>query len=111
MQPEGELPVIWPGVEEVQITHVNTFINQAVTKQALKTDGVQVDELVLTMGFVMMPVVVGQPAEIPVLTRALNAVAVRDIVRVSMTRHNFEVFVESLNSMRDEIARVEGSGQ
>jgi hypothetical protein len=81
--PEGQnfqVSVIWPDVSELSVYRANQFIVQVTTGP----DG-NVDDVVLTIGYVAPPVILGTPEEQRASAMALGAVDVKALTRVSIS--------------------------
>ena len=101
--------MVWPGIEHVPISHVNVGLSTLVPAPTRVPEGTgTVDEVVLSLGYVTPPVILGSPEEQATLAQALSAVAVQNISRFSMTRAAFLGLVSVLQESVDNIHRAEG---
>lgn len=89
-----EVPLVWPGADELVPQATNQFLAQLVTLR----DGTP-NELILIAGHVAQPVTLGSPQEQAAMTRALGAVAVKPVVKLSMT-------IERARELRDLLDRM-----
>lgn len=75
-----EVSVVWPGVDEVPVQPANQFLGQI-----LRLNTGAPDEFLLVVGHISPPVVLGSPEEQQAMARALGAVGVKTLARVTMT--------------------------
>jgi hypothetical protein len=85
-EPTGEPPavqfsLIWPGVDELEVRAINQHLVQ-IGQDA----GGFPEELIVTLGHLTPPVLLGTPDEQRATLSALGVVAVHPVVRVSLTR-------------------------
>jgi hypothetical protein len=92
---EIELRVLWRGVEDSPILYANQFV--------LQTDQ---DEVILTLGQLVQPILIGDQEERLAQARELSHVSVKIIGRFSMTRERAGDF---LNALRDHLAKYDAA--
>jgi hypothetical protein len=83
--PKIQFSVIWPDVEDLTVYACNQFLVQI----SAGSDG-RPEDLILTLGFIAPPVILGTPEEQQASAMALQAVSVKGVSRVSMSRGNAE---------------------
>jgi len=83
--------LVWAGVDELPV-HAS---NQALVQLNPGADG-RPESIVLTLGFVAPPVVLGTPAEQHLAMKALGGIAVRPLVRTAMSISRAKELVEVL---------------
>jgi hypothetical protein len=87
-QPERiELPIVWVGVEDAQILFVNQFLGQ-----------IEQQEIVLTLGQITPPVLLGSPEQLTQQVERLSFVPVRTVARFGMTRARLEELIGVLQT-------------
>ena len=74
-EPNREVPLIWVGLDELPVLMTNQFICQFVGRE----------EFVLSLGQAVGPPMLGSEADVQRQLRELTHVAVKPIVRVSLT--------------------------
>ena len=84
--------LVWPSVEDLPVY----ASNQVIVQLNLGPDG-RPDSIVLTLGFVAPPVVLGTPAEQQLAMQALGGVAVRPLSRTSMPISRAKELVDVLS--------------
>jgi hypothetical protein len=89
-----QISMIWPDVADLPVYRANQFIVQLSTGP----DGTMVDDLVLTIGYVAPPVILGTPDEQRASFMALGAVNVQALTRVSMSPAYAQQLVELLQT-------------
>jgi hypothetical protein len=103
--------VVWPGIEETPVCHVNQMLAQVALAQPVDPEGIRVDEILLSFGYITPPVTLGTPEEQAAMAQALSAVVVRSITRLSMTKHAFLTVLDVLNGIATQIENAEGGSR
>jgi hypothetical protein len=99
-QPERiEVPLVWVGVEDVQILFANQFLGQ-----------VQQQEIVLSFGQVTPPVLLGSPEQLAQQVRRLGFIPVKTVARFSMTRARLEELIGVLQATVRNFDAQNGGG-
>jgi hypothetical protein len=86
-----QIGVIWPDIEEQPVLAANQF----VTQLSPGPDG-RPEELVLIVGNVTPPLVLGQPDEVHAMLSAVGAVSAKAHGRFSLTRGRLDELVSVL---------------
>lgn len=95
------IPLIWPDIEELPVYRANQFISQ----NGQGPDG-KPEEIVLSLGYIAPPVILGTPEEQQATARALGAVSVKALARVSISRGHVAQLVELLRAQLELFDRA-----
>ena len=79
------LPLVWMGVDDADITFVNSIAVQS-----------QNDEIIILLGQQAPPLIMGAPAEVVKAARSLTHVPVKVAMRIGTTRQRLAEFAEVL---------------
>ncbi|WP_395659142.1 hypothetical protein [Nocardioides sp.] len=89
-----QVGVIWPDVEDVPVLAANQFVTQ------LDAGSAGVEQIVLILGNVTPPLVLGPPEEVQAMLAAVGAVSVKALGRYALTRGRLEELIELLLQAR-----------
>jgi hypothetical protein len=94
---EFGLPLAWIGLDDQPIILANQFISQVG----------QQEEIVISIGHVAPPVLIGTPQEQFEQAKRIPFVAVRPVARISMSRVGLEEFIKNLQQTAANYDRIE----
>jgi hypothetical protein len=99
-QPERiELPLVWVGIEDVPILLANQYLGQ-----------VQQQEIILTLGQVTPPVLLGSPEQLAQQVERLSFVPVKTVARFGLTRTRLEELIGVLQATARQFDAQNGDG-
>ncbi|MCW2756340.1 MAG: hypothetical protein JWO46_86 [Nocardioidaceae bacterium] len=90
-EPQQQIPLIWPNVQDVSVLRANQFLGQI----AAGIEG-QPEEFLLSIGYAAPPVLLGTPEEQQLSMQAVGAISVKTEVRVSMSRGHLAALTQLL---------------
>lgn len=90
------LSVIWPGVDELPVLRANMSLIQIGTDNAGHAE-----DILLTIGHLSPPVLLGTAEEQEMSARALGAVSARPLIRVSLSRERLQELINGLVQAAD----------
>jgi hypothetical protein len=94
-----ELPVVWLGPEEVPILHVNAMVSQF--------DPQHLDSLILTLGQVTFPAIVGASAEErKEQVEQIAYVPIKPIARLALTTARAKELIATLDANLDQLEQA-----
>jgi hypothetical protein len=97
------VPVVWAGVDEVEILYANTFISQ--------WDPTSMGSFIITAGQLTPPALIGTPDQVQEQAEQVSFVPVRAVARLAVTRSKLEELIAILQAnleMFDKQANVTG---
>jgi hypothetical protein len=98
------ISLIWPEVEELPVLRANQFLGQ-ISQGPTGTP----EEFILTIGYVVPPVLLGTVDEQRATMRALGAVSVKALSRVSMSRGRLGELIQILQSLAEAYDKATGT--
>lgn len=99
-EPAAQIGIVWPDVSEAPVHRVNQFVSQL---EAGGPDGA--DGILLTLGYVPPPVVIGTPEEVGAMYGALGALSAHAYGRFSMSRQRV---VELIQILQTTVGQYDG---
>jgi len=101
-----QVSVIWPGVDDLPVLRSNIALVQVGSSL-----GGGPEDIILVLGHVAPPVLLGTPEEQQASMRTISAVTARSLVRVSMSRDRVAALVQALQGTIDQIDDALGGAQ
>ena len=99
------IAVRWVGLDEMPVLSANQFITQV---SAFGQSG-QPDDVLLTVGHVAPPAIVGSSEEQAQQARQLEFLPIRPIARISMTRHRLQELIGILTIAAEQYDQATGT--
>lgn len=97
MDEPTQISLIWPDVEDLPVLRANQFLGQVAPGPTGAPE-----EFIFTIGYVSPPVFLGSPEEQAATMKALGAVSVRALARVSMSRVRLAELIQVLQQSADQ---------
>lgn len=104
--PGVAVSLIWPDVEDHPVLSTNQFVAQL----APGPDGVP-EELILVVGHIAPPLVLGSQEQVEALMRALGSISVKSHGRFSMTRSRLQELIQLLAMQAEKWDQALSGGQ
>jgi len=92
-----QLRLLWKGIEDAPLLYVNQFVLQH-----------EQDELILTVGQLQPPILLGQPAEVIEQAKSLTYVPVNVVTRLAFTRQRLGELSRVINEQLEKFDRAHG---
>jgi hypothetical protein len=98
-----QVSIIWPEVDEVPVLKANQFLGQISQGPAG-----QPEDFVVTIGYFPPPVLLGTPEEQRATMRALGAISVKTLSRVSLSRDRLGELIKVLQTIAEQYDNATG---